>query len=207
MKVSKDRIDISHEEEELFNYLISISNELEEVLKVKGILRSKFIVILIHLELICNLYLIYELSIDNMSRLKYLSKCNDSENYKKFINAFVLNQNNDYYKNNIENLKRLNAKDFISLRNNLIHFYSTTENIIIYDSSKSTEAKERNLAFQNNSLGHVIHISEKDIYELTKSAGILFFSFLANENINQSHSEKIEKLSLFLKENASIGLN
>lgn len=136
--------------------------------------RSQMIVLFAALEVLYFLNIAYDKEIDNEKEMR--NNARDDKNMKKFINSFLLNNENGYYKKNEKRFKKINSGSLRNLRNSLTHFFSLSEGGlgIIPRELIEKSIKLENLA-KINKHGNIIFITPEDLYELIKSAHILRF--------------------------------
>jgi len=146
---------------------------LEEIIKNFDFylpVRSQMIVLFASLEVLYFLQIAYEKETDDDDKLKEVA-IRDKDFYKKFINSFLLNEENDYYKNNFLRFSKIDAGKIRDLRNSLTHFFSLPNNgLSIVPSLLREKAIKLENTLKQNKHGNVIFISPEDLYELIKSA-------------------------------------
>ncbi|MFZ2072413.1 MAG: hypothetical protein WAV10_01900, partial [Minisyncoccia bacterium] len=91
--------------------------------------RSQMIVLFASLEVIYSLNTAYDKETDNEDELRRNTM--DNNNLKKFINSFMLNDKNDYYKKNEVRFSKLNSTKIRDLRNSLTHFFSLSGGLFV----------------------------------------------------------------------------
>jgi len=137
-------------------------------------LRCQMIALFANLEVLFFLHLAYEKETDDEDKI--IKYARDDKNVKKFINKFLLNEENIYYKSNKPRMSSITAKKVRKLRNSLTHFFSLSSEeagLSIAPSMLDEKTRKIEELFKKNKLGTLTHISEKDLYELIKSAGLL----------------------------------
>lgn len=132
-------------------------------------LRSQVIVLFASLDVLFNLHTAYENETCDEDRLRDLTM--DSNNSKKFFNSFLLNEKNQYYKNNKTRLSKIDSSKLKHLRNSLIHFFSIGhEGLSLSPGLLDEKARNLENILKKNKKGHVVFVSPEDLYELIKSA-------------------------------------
>ncbi len=135
-------------------------------------LRSQAIVLFASLEVLLTLYTAYQFKTTDKNHL--ISLTMEPKNTKKFINLYLLNNENDYYNRNIARFKKIDAKKIRNLRNSLTHFFSIGPGgLSLSPELLATKARKLENQLAKNRMGHVLFISESDISFLIKSAYVL----------------------------------
>lgn len=130
LKVDWDRLEIHPLLKPTFKFLIGIDKEIKYLLNddTWKILRSQIICVFAYLETIVALFTVYKakekLSDDDLKR-------KTQRNVRKFINSYVINYKNKYYKENIEKFKWISTESLKDLRNMTTHFYSVPDSLWI----------------------------------------------------------------------------
>lgn len=135
-------------------------------------LRSQVIVLFASLEVLFTLHMAYENETADEDQLRSLTM--DKDNTKKFLNSYLLNDANEYYKNNKGRLAKIDSTKLRGLRNSLTHFFSIGHGGLSLspDILKDRSRKLENL-LKKDKKGFVVFISENDLYSLIKAANIL----------------------------------
>lgn len=138
------------------------------------ITRAEMIVLFANLDTLLCLYTAYEFNINNENEIR--TKIMDSKYVKSFLNEFILNTSNLYYKKNETRFKKINAKQIRDLRNKLTHFFSVQGlNLIPNKLEKEARVLEQKI-------GHSISfISPFDFYKLIKNASLLLVVRWSND--------------------------
>lgn len=187
---NKKLIDISRDWVEIFKFVTFLNNKLKENnidykyefkehpekfagrLNFDIPLRSQIIVLFASLDVLFNLHTAYENETDGEKQLRDLTM--DTPNAKNFLNQFLLNEENEYYKINKVRLSRIDAVKLRNLRNSLTHFFSVAGGGLSL-APGILEEKTRKLEklLKQNKQGHVTFISPEDLYGLIKDANRL----------------------------------
>ncbi len=132
---------------------------LAEKLSYVQITRSEMIVLFSNLETIMALNAIYELNSVDETLIR--NRLMDQKYVKKFLNEYVLNLRNPFYRENIVRLKFVTNKDIRDLRNSLTHFFSV-RGLVLADESQAELARKMEGKLKNK----INFISPKEMYEL-----------------------------------------
>lgn len=167
-----------------FNYDLSEpQDKIVEKLKFHIPLRSEMIVLFASLDVLFNLHTAYKNETFDQDVLRKLTM--DNDNTKKFLNEFILNLENTYYKNNIKRLSKIDSTKLRNLRNSLTHFFSIGHGGL---SLAPSLIKERSREFEEilkqNKKGNVVFISEDDLFNLIKQANILRLKKWSDDYLN-----------------------
>ena len=156
-----------------FNYTFKEHPEkIAEKLKLHLPLRSQIIVLFASLEVLFNLHASYELETNDEKKLRETTM--DSDTTKKFINEFLLTNDNQYYLANHQHLSKIDSAKMRDLRNSLTHFFSIGHGgLSLSPSLLSQKARKLENILKQNKKGNVVFISENDLYNLIKQANIL----------------------------------
>lgn len=135
-------------------------------------LRSQTIVLFASLEVLFSLHMAYENETDNEINLRRLIM--DTDNTKKFLNTFILNEENEYYKNNRARFSKIDSTKLRNLRNSLTHFFSIGHGgLSLSPDLLSKEARSFENILKQNKKGHIVFVSPEDLYGLIKGANML----------------------------------
>jgi hypothetical protein len=133
--------------ERTFYFLIWIDNEVAYLMKDNTwiTLRSQMICIFAYMETIVCLYAVFKAW---RKLTENEVKSESLKNAKKFINSYMLNFKNKYYKDNYVMFKWINSNSLKELRNMLTHFYSVSDSLWIIhdmwlDRSSKSELEEK----------------------------------------------------------------
>lgn len=148
-------------------------NKIPEKLRFEFPLRSQMIVLFASLEVLFTLHMAYELQTIDEGKLKKSTM--DSGTTKRFINKFILSENNDFYRLNKSRFaNKLDAGKIRGLRNSLTHFFSVSGGgLSISPEAFSSKSREFEAALKRNKHVNIIFISEQDLYGLIKGANIV----------------------------------
>lgn len=134
-------------------------------------LRSQMIVLFASLDVLFNLHTVYENETCDNDKLRDLTM--NTDNTKKFLNCFLLNEDNQYYKDNKIRLSKIDSGKLRNLRNSLTHFFSTAGGLFITPELLREKATSFEKTLKQNKHGNIVSISPDDLHELVKSANIL----------------------------------
>ncbi|MEI6553198.1 MAG: hypothetical protein WCO09_01395 [bacterium] len=172
-------------------------------------LRSQAIVLFVSLEVLFNLYTAYNNETSDQDKLRELTMNTDKA--KKFLNEFVLNDNNPYYKNNKTRLAKIDSNELKDLRNSLTHFFSLGHSgLCLAPSIMDKESRKVENILKQNKKGNVVFISETDLFNLVKEANTMMLKKWSEDFINNSEEFKRKMrfvIDLVKKEGAVIVLN
>ena len=172
-------------------------------------LRSQMIVLFASLDVLFNLHTVYKNETSNKDKFRELTM--DTKNTKRFLNEFVLNEENLYYKNSKARLSKVDSFKLINLRNSLTHFFSIGHGglslapILLDEKSRKLEN-----ILKKNKQGNVVFISPEDLYELIKDANMLRMKKWSEDFQNSPNDFKRKMnfvIDLVKREGAVIVLN
>jgi hypothetical protein len=169
-------------------------SDIDEDIKYHFPVRSQCIVLFASLEVLFVLFIAYEYEIVENEEIR--KKTMDQKIVKKFINKVVLSDKNDYYSKNKKRFSSVSAKQIRELRNFLTHFFSIPEKglgIIPKELEERALDLEEKIKESKPGISHVKFISPEDLYELIKSANILWLKLLSDDfnNKNDDFKRKI----------------
>jgi hypothetical protein len=157
------------------DFKYSLKEDLQEVAQKFNYstpIRSQVIVLFTSLDVLFNLHMAYEIETVDEDELRKLTM--DTKQTKKFINDFLLTENNQFYKDNKIRLSKIDSGKIKELRNSLVHFFSIGQSGLSLISSKfDAEGRKFERIFKQNKKGNIIFISPEDLYGLIKSATLL----------------------------------
>lgn len=136
-----------------------------------SLLRSQVIVLFASLEVLFNLHLAYEHETADEEKLFALSK----DNIKKFLNQFLLTDENNYYKANKSRLSKIDSTKLRDLRNSLTHFFSVSPNLPLAPSVQDQNSRTIENKLKQNKEGHIVFLSENDLFQIIRDANLLRF--------------------------------
>lgn len=142
-------------------------------------IRSQFIMLFANLETIFCLYTAYQLGTDNEEEIR--KEVMNSDKTRKFLNKFILNDENDYYKLNKTRLSKISANNIRDLRNSLNHFYSVSSSISLVPNQLDEKARKIEAALKKQWEHNSIFLSPNDTTELISKAGLLLFRNWSND--------------------------
>ena len=135
-------------------------------------LRSQVIVLFASLDVLFNLHMAYENETGDENKLRELTM--NTDNTKFFLNDFLLNEENRYYKENKARLSKIDSAKLRNLRNSLTHFFSIGHGgLSLTPSLLDEKARKLENILKQNKQGNVVFISQEDLHELIKSANHL----------------------------------
>lgn len=164
LKVDWDRLEIHPLLKPTFKFLIEIDKEIKYLLNddTWKILRSQTICVFAYLETIVALFTVYKekekLSDNDLKR-------EIQKNVRKFINSYVINYKNKYYKGNIEKFRWISTESLKDLRNMTTHFYSVSDNLWIIQEMRIKRPDKEKLKEEWH-----FFISPKELYNLLEWA-------------------------------------
>jgi len=137
-------------------------------------LRSQMIVLFASMEVLYFLHIAYEKEIDDDDDKMKEVAMKDKDFLKKFINHFLLSEENDYYKNNKSRLSKIDSKKIRELRNSLTHFFSLSSyGLSVIPKVLDEKARKLEALLKKNKHGNIVFISPEDLHELIKYANHL----------------------------------
>lgn len=146
--------------------------------------RSQMIVLFASLEVIYSLHTAYDKETDNQDELRRNTM--DNNNLKKFVNSFMLTDQNEYYKKNKVRFSKLDSTKIRDLRNSLTHFFSLSGGLFVIPEILKEKAQGLEKILKQNKHGDIVSISPIDLNELIKSANILRMKEWSNDFQNDS---------------------
>lgn len=165
MVIQDQKITIHPKLKSTFNFLKEIEKEITEILYLKNKApRSVFIALFSYLETLRCIHTAYHEKTSNEEKLKNAS----NKKMKEFINKYVLNVNNEWVENNQSRYKKINTKEFVNLRNYLVHFFSVHGKIGIVSSYND---KAKNL--EKEAKGKYNALDPTDLHKMIESAAII----------------------------------
>ena len=137
--------------------------------------RSIMVALFTKIEVMFCLYIAYKFETDKTDQVIKIATGPNNKEILKFFNVYFLTNNNKYYKRNCDKFSKISAKKFRLLRNSLVHFFSTIDSIILYQSSNINGAIKANRIYKSKNYNDKIFISPSDLYELIKASFNLLF--------------------------------
>lgn len=183
-------------------------NSVDEKFIYNSPVRSQMIVLFSSLEVLYFLHIAYKEETSDKNELRGIA-IKDKKLLKSFLNEFILNNENKYYKENKERFKKINAKEFRELRNSLIHFFSLPKGgLSVVDSLLNEQARKLENVLKQNKHGNIVFISPKDLNELIKNAHILRIKKWNDDfsKDNQEFKKKISFVKKIVEESAAIAI-
>ncbi len=168
-----EKIMISNDVLSVFEFLSEIDKEVKSIIdfsdSLKAPVRSQFIVLFAYLETLLCIWIGYN---EKIYKKQEIIKRSTSENrriYSQFIKNYVLTENNKYYKNQAHQMNETHIKQ---LRNDLTHFFSTTDKFILVPDSSIDITQRLRLVLARAGRKDITIISPKDLYQLIRHVGI-----------------------------------
>jgi hypothetical protein len=167
-----------------FQYTLKeLPEKITEKLEFHFPLRSQMIVLFASLEVLFTLHLAYENETHNKDVLIKFTM--DKDTTKRFLNNFLLTEENDFYKNNKARFCKINAVQLRDLRNLLTHFFSIGHGgLSISPALLDQKTRKFENILKANKKGSVVFISENDLFELIKHANMIRFKKWSNDFLN-----------------------
>lgn len=135
-------------------------------------LRSQMIVLFASLDVLFNLHVAYEFETTDEGELRRITM--DSDNTKKFLNLFLLSEENQYYSENKSRLSKVDSGKLRDLRNSLTHFFSIGRGgLSLSPSLLQEKARKLEDTLKQDKHGNVVFLSEEDLRQLIRCANIL----------------------------------
>ncbi len=178
---SSEHIKISPALKQVFKVFSDIDNELNIQISNNnsvGTVRINFIAYFSYLEFLRCCWTSYDLETYNETTLR---KCKDKYMYK-FLNEFLFTKENNWYNSNSEFKRKIKSKDFVLLRNCLVHFFSMPEYIILLPGS--TESHPDLKKYYNKINPNIYDFNCNTMKELTSSIVDLFLKKLSSDQKN-----------------------
>lgn len=170
--------------------------------------RSIMVALFTKIEVMFCLYIAYEFETDKTDQVIRIATRQNDKEILKFFNMYFLTKNNNYYKKNSEKFSKISAKKFRLLRNSLIHFFSTINSIILYQSSNINGAIKANSKFKAKDYNNKVFISPSDLFELIKASfNLLFEKWETDSKENPDiFTKKIAFVKSIVKEKSSVSI-
>lgn len=167
--------------------------------------RSQTIVLFASLEVLYFLHIAYTKEISEDDELRKVAM-SDKKFLKRFMNEFLLSNNNEFYKQNRKRLSKLSSSKLRDLRNSLTHFFSVSKGISIAPIELNKESRNLEKEAKNKKIGEFIIISPDDLFNLIKDANIYLFKKWSNDctQNNIDFKRKISFVSEIVKRNAPV---
>jgi hypothetical protein len=152
-------------------------------------IRSQMIVLFASLEVLFALHVAYEKETCDKDTLVGLMT--DKNHVKNFLNELLLTEENDYYKKYKARLCKVDSTKLRDLRNSLMHFFSIGHSgLSISPALLDQKTRKFENILKANKKGHVVFISENDLFELIRHANLLQFRKWSNDFINNPEDFK-----------------
>lgn len=194
------------------NYIIEepmqeIKPSLKKLQNYSEPTRAIMVALFTKIEVMFCLYIAYEFETDKTDKVIRIATKNNNE-ILKFFKKFFLTNNNNYYRKNSEKFSKISAKKFRLLRNSLVHFFSTINSIIIYQSSNINGSIKANSKFKAKGYNEIVFISPSDLFELIKdSFNLLFEKWETDSKENpEVFTKKITYVKSIVIEKSSISV-
>lgn len=154
-------------------------------------IRSTIIALFSYIEVLYCIDLAYHNSISDPTEILKLS--NDKK-VKKFINNYILNDNNNFYKANKKRLSKITSTNFRQLRNLLVHFFSTNAEISIHPTIFEEKARILESKLEKKGQNNFTLISSNDLFNLVKDSAILILIEWTNDSLRKPEQFKKKML-------------
>lgn len=191
---------IMKENEIEFKYNLKYKPEaIIEKTRLEVPIRSQLIILFASLEVLYFFDLAYENETTDENALRNLAM--DSKNLKKFLNSFLLTEQNEFYKKDIKRFSKINSKMLRELRNSLTHFFSINAgNLFIVQDHDSEKIKKLEALFKikRNKMRDTISISPDDLSKLVEGAHKVIFKIWDNDF--RMDPQKFQRKIQFIKE-------
>jgi len=163
----------------------SISDFIKDY-KCPPLIRSQVILLFSSLEVLFALDIAYKYEVSDEGKIRdHMMK---PKNIDTFLNKYILNKNNPYFRSNINNFSDISSRDFRFLRNKLIHFFSIPKNFIIYYEEGKDKQELRN---DIKKLDYKVHfLSVRQTASLIDNAHLLRVYEWSEDFINDRESFK-----------------
>lgn len=152
-------------------------------------IRSQVIVLFASLDVLYNLHTAYEKQTTDKGILRELTM--NTDNTKKFLNQFLLTEENKYYKDNKVRFSKIDSTKLRHLRNSLTHFFSIGSGGLSL-APRLLDEKTRNFekVLKQNKKGYIVFTSPEDLYGLIKEANMLRMKKWSEDFKNDSRDFK-----------------
>lgn len=173
-KVEENKIDFSSE-----LTMKDIENSLKMFHGFNLPIRSIMIVLFSYIEVLYCINIAYLNQISDTSSIIQFAR--NEKNVKKFLNNYMLNDKNSFYKSNSKRFSKISAQQIRELRNLLVHFFSTNTEISISSSKFNEKARIIESELEKNGQPNLIFLSINDLYDLIKNASNLILIEWTND--------------------------
>lgn len=137
-------------------------------------IRSQLIILFASLEVLYFFDLAYKNETADDNTLRTLAM--DNKNLKKFLNSFLLNEQNEFYKKEIKRFSKIHSRMLRELRNSLTHFFSINGgDLFIVQDHDSEKVTKLEALFKKNKMGEIISMSPGDLEALVEGAHKVIF--------------------------------
>jgi hypothetical protein len=154
-------------------------------------IRSTVIALFSYIEVLYCIDLAYQNIISDSTEILKLS---NDKNVKRFINKYILNDNNKFYKDNKKRLSKITSTNLRQLRNLLVHFYSTNTEISIHPTNFEEKARMIESELEKRGNNNFSFLSSNDLFSLVKDSVILILNEWTNDSQNKSEQFKKKML-------------
>lgn len=153
-------------------YPLDLVNKVAKVLvQHEQPVRCQMIAIFAYMEALFVIHLAYAKNVSSLISIK--KEASDDRNKKRYINLYLLSDENDYYKQH-KKLKRLDSTKLIYLRNILTHFFSVTDQHIVINSESTKTIEDKFYSeLKKQKMGGIVNVSPKELLLLVREAGLL----------------------------------
>ncbi|NUJ98237.1 hypothetical protein HGA92_05670 [Candidatus Gracilibacteria bacterium] len=188
-----------------FNYIISENPEnIASKFDFHLPIRSQFIVLFASLETLFCLYITYIEKIDNEEDIR--KKTMDKKETIKFLNKFILSNENEYFNVNKKIFSKISAKQIREIRNSLTHFYSVKGGINIIHNELNEKARKLEGKLKEKGNNNVIFISPNDLFLLIRGASKILIKSWSDDYLSDpiEFSEKITFVKSIVDKNSAV---
>lgn len=167
-------------------------------------IRSQFIVLFANLETLFCLYIVYTEKTNDEDLIR--NKTTDSEETRKFLNKFILSNNNKYYSENRKVLWKISAKQIRDFRNSLTHFFSVKWWINIIHQDLSWKARKLEKEINKNWKNNIIFININDLFYLIREASKNLLKTWSNDYLSnpKEFKERILCVKSIVENNSAV---
>lgn len=169
--------------------------------------RSMLILLFSNIEVIFCFHIAYEFETTNHTKI--IGKTSNIKEIYQFLNTFYLTPKNEYYNENNVKFAMLSPKKIRNSRNSLVHFFSTINTILLFQSANNQGAENLKNKFRNVRIIDISFFSPKDLLESIKYTFSLLFAKwdYDSKNTPQEFTIKIRFVKKFIHEKSSLIVN
>lgn len=175
-------------QENNIHYKYNITEEtmkiVDEIEKI-SLPRSQIICLFAYMETIFCLLTVFSHKLENEQEIIVQS----NRDLQKFINKYILTNNNAFYKKHKDKLKHIKAIDILELRNKLTHFYSVWDKIGLVSDWPVEQIKKMEELLLGNWYRYIF-ITPNELFELLRNSVINIFIERTNLTLHQPNEFK-----------------